>query len=305
MKPICLVTILLATACGDDNDRPTEMGVDPDTAPVANVDRFADNFGHLFKRSAPAFDPVHVQPNVPAPNAPIDLDAAFTIKALGPRGERVTYYSLDILPRVPSVGYIVRRNGQPVPGQLEIIDGLPGDPGYNDFVRITEVAVADDYVANTLTSADDVRAAVTAGEATTTQTERIANWAVVPAGTTAQLKFRGKTITGNRAWVRGQVAHFLRFEEDLAVGVDGSVPLAEIVVMFANNMSPAEGFELDGDGRTHNAIDKLATDPGYSSLWNHSVGNTANFEAVVDFPSAVDNIMAANVGVDVNCPEVR
>lgn len=293
---------LVVAACADD---PTATPTDPDTAQVASVDRFSDSFGTLFKRSAPVFDPVNVRQIVPAPNAPIDLDAMFTVRAFGPRGELVTYYSLDILPRMPAKGYVVTRNGQPVPGQLEIIEGLPGENGYNDFVRITEVQVGSDYVANTLTSADDVRAAVDAGDATAVETTRIANWAVVPAGTKAALKFRGQTVTGNRAWVRGMIAPFLRFEENLVVRANGSVPVAEIIVMFDNNMDPSEGFELDANGRTHNAINTLATDAGYSSLWNHSVGNNANFAAVTDFATAFGNVMAANVGVDVNCPEVR
>jgi len=296
------LTIMIATGCGSDA---TPSGVDPDSAPIASVDRFADNFGHLFKRSAPIFDPANVKPVVPAPNAPIDLDALFTVRALGPTGEPATYYSLDILPRQPSTGYILLRGGAPVPGQLEIIDGLPGDAGFNDFVRITEVTVGADYVANTLTSADEVRDAIAAGDVTAMETQRIANWAVVPAGTTAMRKFRGKTVTGNRAWVRGQVAHFLRFEEDLAIKGDGTVPVAEIIVMFSNNMDPSKGFAVDAEGRTHNAINKIATTPGYSSLWNHSVGNNANFATVVDYATAYTNVMAANVGVDVNCPEVR
>ena len=137
------------------------------------------------------------------------------------------------------------------------------------------------------------------------ETTRIANWAAVPAGTTATRQFAGRSVTGNRAWNRGQVTNFLRFEENLTVTAAGTVPVAEIIVMFDNNMSPAEGFETEPDGKTHNAIDTLADQPGYSSLWNHSVGDNANFATVTDYPSALRNVMAANVGVDVNCPEVR
>jgi hypothetical protein len=83
------------------------------------------------------------------------------------------------------------------------------------------------------------------------------------------------------------------------------VPVAQIIVMFANNADPSKGFSTNPDGSTRNAIDTLADDQGYSSLWNHSVGNNANFAAIVDYPSALENVMAADVGVDVNCPEVR
>ncbi|MBA2539781.1 MAG: hypothetical protein H0V17_09120 [Deltaproteobacteria bacterium] len=292
---------MVLAACGSDG----VDGIDVDDAPVASVDRFSDSFGKLFKRSGPAFDPVNVQAVVPAPNAPIDFDELFTVSAFGPTGDRITYYSLDILPREPAKGYRILRNGQPVPGQLEIHSGLPGDAGYNDFVQITEVSVGDGYVANSLQSASEVEAAIAAGDVTASQTTTIANWAIVPAGSTADRAFRGNVVTGNRAWVDGEVAHFLRFEENLEITDAGTVPVAEIIVIFDNNMNPSEGFATEADGHTHNAIDTVATDPGYSSLWNHSVGNKANFAAVTDFQTAFDNVMAADVGVDVNCPEVE
>ncbi len=301
MKLTYLAMTLFLMGCGDD---PAE-GTNPDTAPVASIDRFSDSFAHLFKRTGPIFDPTNVQPIVPAPNAAIDFDALFTVRALGPTGTPALYYSLDILPRAPGKAYLIVRNGTPVAGQLPIIDKLPGDAGYNDFVRITEVAVMDGYVANSLVSFDDVDAAVAAGTATLTETTRIANWAAVPAGTKATKKFNGQTVTGYRSWLDGMVVPQLRFEENLFATSAGMVPTADIIVMFANNMNPSNGFSTNPDGSTRNAIDTLAGSVGYSSLWNHSVGNNANFASIVDFPSALANVMAANVGVDVNCPEVR
>jgi hypothetical protein len=296
------VSILaLCAACGSDS----VTGVDPDTAPVASIDRFQDSFGKLFKRSAPIFDPANVKPNVPAPNAPVDFDALFTVRSLGPAGTPTTYYSFDILPREPATGYVLVRDGAEIPGQLPIITGLPGDPGYNDFVRVTEVEVGADYVANEFVAAADVDAAVAAGRATARETTRIVNWPAVPAGSTATKKFIDREVTGHRAWFEGQVVPQMRFEEDLVVTADGTVPVAEIIVIFDNNMDPSNGFAVDANGMTHNAIDTLAGAPTYSSLWNHSVGNKANFDSVVDYPTALANVMAADVGVDVNCPEVR
>lgn len=295
-----LATFLLVAACSDG-----AAGLDPDTAPVASVDRFSDDFGTLFRRSAPVFDPANVQPSVPAPNEPIDLDALFTVRALGPSGQPVTYYSLDILPRVPAQAWVITRGGQPVAEQLPIIDLLPGDSKYNDFAQINEVEVGDDYEANTFTSKEEVDAAAATGEVTVTPTSRLANWAAVPAGSTATRRFLGEEVTGHRSWIRGAVVHQLRFEENLTATSGGNVPAADIIVMFDNNMDPSQGFEQEADGSTHNSIDTVAGDPGYSSLWNHSVGDNANFDAVVDYPSALANVMAADVGVDVNCPEVR
>ena len=44
----------------------------------------------------------------------------------------------------------------PVEGQLNVIDVIPGDPGYNDFLLMVMVTVPDDYVANTVTSYQEI-----------------------------------------------------------------------------------------------------------------------------------------------------
>jgi hypothetical protein len=319
---------LALVACGDDTDpfptSPTTTGtggaggtgvggaggaggseipLDPDTAPVASVDRFSDAFATLFKRSGPAFDPVNVQPLIPAENEPFDMDTLFTVKALGPAGEKVTYYALDILPPTPGKGYVlVDEAGQPITDQLPIIEGLPGDTGYNDFVQITEVTVDTGYVANTITSAADVAAAVEAGTASMTETTRIANWSVVPKGTMAAKKFAGVAVTGYRAWYDDKVAHYLQFDTELEAAA-GTVPSSGIIVIFADDMSPMMGFAAEPDGQTHNALETLPGDPGYSSYWSHSRGALAGFDTVTDFPTATANI-AGPLPVIVNCPVV-
>lgn len=279
------------------------VGLDPDTAPVASVDRFSDSFATLFKRSGPAFDPVNVTPLIPDANEAFDMDMLFTVKALGPAGELVTYYALDILPPAPATGYVLLDDaGQPIADQLPIIEGLPGDVGYNDFVLITEVTVQAGYVANTITSAADVAAAVAAGSATMTETTRIANWSVVPMGTMAAKKFAGAAVTGYRAWHDDTVAHYLQFDTELVANA-GAVPSSGIIVIFADDMSPAMGFAAEPDGQTHNALETLPGDPGYSSYWSHSRGALAGFDGVTDFATATANI-AGPLPVIVNCPVV-
>ena len=118
------------------------QGLDPDTAPAAMVDRFQDSFATLFKRSGPVFDPTNVSKVVPAPGEPIDMENVL-VMALGPSGEKVTYYSLDIVPDVAGKAFqIVGPDGAPVADQLPILEAIPGDAGYNDFVAITRVTVA-------------------------------------------------------------------------------------------------------------------------------------------------------------------
>ena len=65
----------------------------------------------------------------------------------------VRYYNFDIQGTTPAPVYVLYREGEdkPVVGQLDIIDTLPGDKGYNDFRQVWKVRVPKDYVANTIT----------------------------------------------------------------------------------------------------------------------------------------------------------
>jgi hypothetical protein len=282
----------------------TGTPLNPDTAPVASVDRFQDGFATLFKRSAPAFDPSAVSAILPAPNAPIDMDKYFTVKALGPAGEKVVYYALDILPPQAVDGYvIVGPDGMPVAGQLAIIKAIPGDMGYNDFVEVNQVKVGAGYMPNTITSYDDIMAAEKAGQATESSTHKIANWAIVPKGTTATLKFNGKTVTGYRAWYKHQVADYLLFDTDLPEPSGKAVPTSGIIVIFTDGMSPAKGFAAEPDGQTHNALQTLPGQMGYSSYWSHMMGKLSGFDSVKDYPTAQANV-SGPLPVLVNCPVV-
>ena len=101
---------------------------DPDQAPIATVDRLSDAAGTLLKRSGDT--------RLPAPNEPIDFDAApLNTLGLSPSGEPVLYYHLDVQSTTPAPVYILYREGEdaPVQNQLDIIDTLPDEKGYNDF----------------------------------------------------------------------------------------------------------------------------------------------------------------------------
>lgn len=287
--------------CGSTPARPT---VNPNAAAIVSVDRFQDSFATLFKRSAPAYDLTEVQPLLPAANAAIDFDRLFTVRSFGPTGDRVSYYSLDILPEVPGRAYVILGpDGQSIPGQLPVLTGIPGDAGYNDFMRITEVRTRAGYNVNSLTSEADVLAAVADGEATSTLTTRIVDWAVVPAGSTAVMRFQGNVVTGYRGWVRGMIAPMMQFEVNLQMTPAGRVPTSGIVVIFKNDMSPAMGFQTESNGMTHNVVQTAPGQAGYSSLWAHQRGNLAGFDGVHDWPTALANV-GGPLPVNVNCPMV-
>jgi hypothetical protein len=56
--------------------------------------------------------------------------------------------------------------------------------------------------------------------------------------------------------------------------------------------------------QTHNVVQTLPSDAGYSPLWDVDVYDNADFNSVHDWPSAMDaNILATGVAL-VNCPVV-
>ena len=118
--------------------------LDPDQAPVAAVDRFSEKAAHLQVRTA--------DNKIPGPNEPVDFDTGpFITQGLSPTtGKPVRYYNFDVQGTTSAPVYVLYREGEdkPVDGQLDIIDTLPGEKGYNDFRQVWKVTVPKDYVAN-------------------------------------------------------------------------------------------------------------------------------------------------------------
>ena len=91
---------------------------------------------------------------LPSPNQPIDFDTPpFNVLGFSPAGEPTLYYHLDVQSTTPAPVYILYRDGEdrPVQNQLDVIDTLPGEQGYNDFRQVWKVWAPKDYVANTIT----------------------------------------------------------------------------------------------------------------------------------------------------------
>lgn len=277
---------------------PAAGGVDPATAPVAAVDRFGTG-GMLFQRAANAA--------LPAANAPIDFDAApFITTGLGPNGEQATYYNFDVQPTAPAPIYVFFQPGAeaPMAGQLNVIDVLPGEPGYNDFWVVHRVDVPADYVANSVTSLDEI----TAAGFTVTPTETIVNCPVVPDGSTASLRVGEGTPDLISGWYKGQIAKYFEFGEAPLSGA--AVPTSPIYVMFNVNpdaadpaSGPASGFRAEDSGQTHNVLATLPGDAGYSPLWAVNILDNMAFDAVGDLASAAAAPSLA-AGPNVNCPVV-
>lgn len=274
----------------------------PDTAPRAFIDRFSPDAGTLQVRTA--------DNGLPGPNQPVHFDSGpFVTRGLGPDGTPVRYYNFDVQGRTPAPLYILYREGErrPVDGQLDIVDAIPGDEGYNDFRRAVKVTVPRAYVANSVTSAAEIREA----GFPLTETTALVNRPIVPEGSTARLRLNRGDTGLERGWYRGQVVYYFRFEERTLETAAGMVPVSPIYVTFAVNPDrpgggPASGFRTErGSEQTHNVVQTFPSDAGYSPLWLVSVYDNADFGGVRNLSSVLrSNILARGVAL-VNCPIVR
>ena len=276
--------------------------VDPDQAPVAAVDRFSEKAAHLQVRTA--------DNHIPGPNEPVDFDTGpFITQGLSPTtGKPVRYYNFDVQGTTSAPVYVLYREGEdkPVEGQLDIIDTLPGEKGYNDFRQVWKVTVPKDYVANSIADAGTLRDAGYQMQ----QTDTLRNMPVVPDKSKASMRLNGESAELHRAWYRGKVAKFFSFDEAPLTAAGGNVPLSPIYVTFnvnpgQPNGGPGSGFHTEPNSeQTHNVPFTLPGDAGYSPLWLVAVYDNADFPSVHDRATALKAKVLAPGVATVNCPIV-
>lgn len=280
---------------------PVISQVNPDTAMKAGIDRFSMDAGTLFVRDTAN--------GLPGPNEPVNFDKGpFITKGLGPQGEFISYYNFDVQPTEPAPIYVLFREGEtsPVKGQLNIVDVIPGDNGYNDFWRVNTVTVPSNYVANTITKVSEI-----IGSHPVTVTDILVNCPIVPNGSTAAVRYNASEDSGlTRGWYETMVVYYFNFSEKaLMVNSSGMVPLSPIYVTF--NINPGEpgggppsGFKEDLTGRTHNVTATLPEDEFYSPLWSVNIYDNMDFDMVSNLQTVLmANILAAGAAI-VNCPVV-
>jgi hypothetical protein len=276
--------------------------MDPDKAPVASVDRFSADAGHLQVRTK--------SNGIPGPNKPVDFDTGpFITVGLSPAtGKPVAYYNFDVQSTTPAPVYVLYRKGdsKPVHGQLDIIDTLPGEKGYNDFRQIHKVSVPSDYVANTITDASKLRGSEYAIE----KTDTLRNMPVVPDKSVARVRLNGESNELYRGWYQGKVAKYFSFSEAPLSASTAEVPVSPIYVTFNKNPDqpnggPPSGFLAEkGSKQSHNVPATLPGDDGYSPLWSVNVYDNADFGKTRDLASVLQaNVLASGVAT-VNCPIV-
>jgi hypothetical protein len=274
------------------------MPRDPDTAEKVSVDRFSAEAGMLMVRDATN--------GLPAANAPINFDQGpFITQGLGPGGEMVEYYNFDVQSTTPAPIYALFHDGSPVSGQLNIIDKIPGEAGYNDFWQVHKVTVPEGYVANTITS----RQGIIDRGFTMEATSMIVNCPVVPDGSTATKRHGGGSSALMRGWYKDKVVYYFTFEEKALSATSASlVPLSPIYVTFNENPpsgGPATGFVVEsGTMKTHNVIATLPANGSYSPLWSVNVYDNADFATVMNLSTAQAATILAMGVANVNCPVV-
>lgn len=276
--------------------------VDPSSAPRISVDRFSANAGTLMVRDG--------MNGLPAANAAINFDQApFITTGFGPAGQVTEYYNFDVMPTaaIPIWVFFTPGATMPVPGQLNIIDKIPGDANYNDFWQVYKVNVPADYVANSVTSASEVAAL----GYTVEPQPILVNCPVVPDGSTASKRLAGESSALVQCWYRDKVGVYFSFMEHPLVPVGIAVPTSPIYVIFNINPDqpmggPPSGFVVEsGTMQTHNVLATVPGQAAYSPLWRVSVINNSDFGNVNNLSSAQSaNILAMNV-MNVNCPIVR
>jgi hypothetical protein len=276
------------------------MAMDPVKSEQALIDRFGPSAGHLQVRDG--------MNGLPGPNQPVDFDRPpFVTTGLGPHGETVMYYNFDVQSTTPAPIYVLFRQGEntPVAGQLNIVDAIPGEPGYNDFWQVYKVTVPGDYLANSIGS---LQALLDAGYPVQ-KTATLVNCPIVPEGSTAIHRLRGNDTGLHMGWYRNKIVFYFEFNEaPLMLTTEGKVPVSPIYVAF--NVNPGEpnggpdsGFKTAmGSMQTHNVVASLPGDMAYSPLWLVNPYDNMDFAKVMDLATAMDSMVLARGVATVNCP---
>ena len=283
----------------DDDDGSVNIH-DVNTAEKVSVDRFSATAGHLMVRDATN--------GLPAANTAVNFDQApFITQGKGPDGQNVEYYNFDVQPVAPAPIYALFKEGSttPVPGQLNIIDALPGETGYNDFWLVNKVTVPANYQANEVASFAEIQARGYPVEATTD----IVNCPVVPEGSTATKRLGGGSMELNQGWYKEKIVVYFTFEEKAIMASGGNVATSPIYVCFNINADeagggPPSGFKVEpGTMQTHNVVATIPSSGSYSPLWLVNAYDNAEFDNVSDLSTA-QSATSTNLGATVNCPVV-
>lgn len=296
MNLVVFALMLLLGACGP-LPRPGEP-LWNEAGPI--IDRFSPAAGRLMTRA--------VMDGLPGPGQPIDLDRPpFITQGLGPDGAPVRYYNFDVQSPSPSPRYaltheLASEKRVRLPGQLDLVDVIPGQPGYSDFWQIIWVQVPEGFRPGSILDVRELLAAGYPMEASST----VVNCPVVPAGSKARQRRHRASPDPEPLAYRGAQIFCMTFEDSLFL--DGeTLPTSPIYVTFRRDPDqqgggPSTGFRQEpGTQQTHNVVFSLPGDNDYSPLWDVHIYGNREFDSVRDANSALRARLIAK-GPLVNCP---
>jgi LPXTG-motif cell wall-anchored protein len=195
-----------------------------------------------------------------------------------------------------ATGFDAQGNPQTVQGQHNVIDVVPGDPGYSDLWQVNIVVVPQNYAANTIKSADDV----TKSGYEVKATSMLVNCPVVALNSTLA---EPSPATGStritQGWYKGREVHYF----DFGPAPDHTLP----IFAFITGMD-AKGNPQFVPGQ-HNIIDVIPGMPGYSPFWDVNLVKVPAGYKANSITSAAEVAQSGyqilHPGLVVNCPVVR
>ncbi|MDI9358830.1 MAG: hypothetical protein QM528_07780 [Phycisphaerales bacterium] len=322
---LCLLvsSVLIFSCKKSASSGPAPLPPDPG---FANIDRFSDQAGTIFRRS--------ISSSLPVANAPINFnEAPFFSVGLDSSGNTVHFYNFDVydttkvfqrgidtaylLVFVPSLldptNYVIRDI---------YINNLPGDPQYTDFKFVYVFAIIDPqanalYKSGTYTSVAELKYVTASGDpniniysildaSALSPYDAYLNGAVVPPGSTC-----GATKL-DTAWVNGKKAGLFLLNDTILNPVANPNPLTyyfdSAYVAFVNNptnfgagqiLAPngsnsfaslffGGGYYSEGTGQTHNLVRRAqaSSTKPYSSIRKTVVYDNSYFDATTNWQKA-------------------
>ena len=177
-----------------------------------------------------------------------------------------------------------------VAGQHNVIDTIPGDPGYSDLWHVHLVTVPSGYKADTIRTEADVMAS----GYPITETDILVNCPIVPPGSTTET---GRGLT--QGWYEGQKVYYF----DYGMNPDIKAPIFALITGM-----DADGNPMFVDGQK-NIIDVKPGDDGYSDFWHVHLVTVPEGYVANTFTSVAD-VMASGYPITetdilVNCPVIE
>ena len=211
------------------------------------------------------------------------------------RNTSFTYLDFGPNTNVTAPILVFLESGVPVNGQHNIIDTIPGQPGYTAFWRVYQVAVPSGYIANSVRSL----AEVAAKGYSVTETTTVVNCPVVNPTTVVQGPSPGIT----QGWYRNESVDYWSGETNsLAFGdVVATAPL--YAFSYSNGTAVTDQRHI---------VDVLPGQHGYSDLWqvynvvvpSGYVANTYQSSYALLQAEAQGKVTITPTAMLVNCPVV-